>query len=158
MQCYVTSLNKYKDLGGTMTDYIEFNDFQEFRKVTNNKILNVEIHITSEEMPLEDRMKLTKDNFMLNRNGKALRLFTHAFNIIRTGLYVEISCSWFKKYNYKCISLLTEEQFTEWLEILEENVKNFLVDPTKLFYMFNNKTFTPIPKLDTFHYKILVQY
>lgn len=159
MQCYVTSHREYQRFGGTMTDYHVVTDMQMFKLLClQHDILNVEIHISSEDMPLHQRRRLTKNNFMLNSKGECLRLVCHAFNIISRRGIVTISCSWFKQYDYTVIEIMPLEDLSSWIDKLVNSMNEAHRKPELIHSMFNMKHFTPIPSVQKSIVELHVQY
>lgn len=159
MQCYETSAREYQELGGKMTDYVVVTDMNEFRLLClKHSVLNIEIHISSEDMTLAQRRRLTTNNFMLNRNGKGLRLVCHSFNIVSRRGVVTIACSWFKKYEYRVIETMPIEQLCQWLNRLIHNMQSVCNDPKPLHAMFGVSDFIPIPRVQKSTVELHMQY
>ena len=129
-----------------MKDYVVFSQYSELKKIMMSSCnINVEIHIVSEDMPLSVRSTITRDHFMINRKGKSLRLFTHAFNVVENGDCVIVSCCWFNKYTYHMLRSVALPQWEHFVDLLGDAVTCFRENPSVLFDIFDVKDYVAIP-------------
>lgn len=161
--CYKTSALFIDFFPGEIEEK-SINTVENLIKYISNRefeVYNIELHLEI-NIPEYIKSKLIKNlpiygliKHMVNKPGK-IRLFTHAFNIVLDDKNFSIYQSWFQAHKYRRVVRNERQYLEKYLNDISIALKNILVNPVKLFSLFN-LTFNEFSKMCDYptFYKLL---
>jgi hypothetical protein len=138
-QCYVTAHKVFDDMLAVdipkCKKRVVDGKLEDFLKIKGDSVSVVEIQIRITPEAKIDPIKLRAKYGIIN-SFWVPRLFTHAFNIIVAGEYVDVWQSWDRTSDYAHIWRIPRAEFADWILRLQSAIQNYVTEPKNLFDMF----------------------